>query len=125
VRAKAETLREAARLMRERAEAATPGPWHSDTIQPRDCVVWGPGEKWLTNVADGSCRDPRHVVAFDQDAANSDHIGGMHPLVALAVADWLDAEAEHAGACPSYVELEDLYPHAFAVARIYLGESPE
>src|SRR5450755_4470191 len=68
----AETRRRAAHLMRERAMEATPGPWEHD-----DAEVIADQE----SVVDGL------------NPANAVHIAGMHPGVALALADWLDAEA--------------------------------
>jgi hypothetical protein len=90
-----ETLREAARLMRERAEDATPGPWSADGFAVEEdneaTVVIA---QWLR-----------------QDAT---HIASWHPAVALAVADWLDAVAKGPG--------HGLYA-ALAVARVYLGST--
>lgn len=64
--------------MRERAEAATGGPWVAD----RRMVVAAPGPN-AKYVAD--CFD--EPVASDADAA---HIASWHPAVALAVAKALD-----------------------------------
>lgn len=71
----ADILRQAAGLMRERAAAATHGPWGRDEI----------GDVWMEE-ADGQ---PVLVSrrSTDDDAA---HIASWHPTVALAVADWLD-----------------------------------
>lgn len=89
----AETLREAASLMRERAEAAlasAPGDanWHAVS----------------SLMADG--KTPR----------DAEHIASWHPAVALAVADWLESEVNEWGDLPHM-----LNPHALAVARAYLG----
>ncbi len=74
-----EFLREAATLLRERAEAATPGPWargDPSTVENTraSCVIDGDGG----------------MPCSDEDAA---HIAMMHPGVALALADWLDEVA--------------------------------
>src|SRR4051794_6287667 len=112
----AETLRRAAALMRERAEGATPGPW-SNRRGPDECVV---------RADDGA------PLARTDTRADRRHIASWHPLVALAVADWLDGVATFAGYLGrgSYYRQhpEDLAPHpaiapALAVARTYLGES--
>lgn len=98
----------AAALMRERAEAATPGQWtvtFGFVGARRVPFVSIPGQ-------DGA-RMPR------QDDA--EHIAAWHPAVALAVADWLDLEAEFAtGADPGLASNE-----ALAVARAYLGEADD
>ena len=96
----AERLREAAALMRSRAESVTeadPGDWY--TTKNIDT----PFGRW----------------AGDEDAA---HIASWHPAVALAVADWLDASADVVDA-----EVRDRCGpglgtrNALAVANAYLG----
>ena len=52
----------------------------------------------------------------------AEHIASWHPLVALAVADWLDAAAERAER-PGALALHSLSPGPLAVARAYLGET--
>lgn len=92
----AETLRRAASLMRDRAEAAgaTEGWWG---IEP------------LVRALDGTFSPP--------DArADAKHIASWRPAVALAVADWLDDAATLAD------ETGRIDRHALAVARAYLGE---
>lgn len=101
----ADTLREAAQLMRRRAEAATPGPW-MDTADG-DAFA-GPRLITGTGYGDG---DRRAV-------ADAEHIAGWHPAVALAVADWVDASVP-------YSARGAIRPEALAVARAYLGEVPE
>lgn len=106
----AETLRKAAALMRERAEAADTGhPWSAF----RYIVAGGPPESTMGDVAS---------TWPDTSGATAAHIASWHPTVALAVADWLDAEAlrtysDHerceASDCPKRAALE--------VARTYLG----
>ena len=101
----AELLREAAALMRERADAATPGPWFvATTLDGTSLAVCR--QKGLSLVADRPT---------DPDAA---HIASWHPEVAKAVADLLDAFAgdDWSLGVPS---LEAT--HALAVARAYLG----
>lgn len=117
----AELLRRAAALMRERAEAATPGPW----LNRR-----GPGEHVLVvngvvNVETANPREDRR------------HIASWHPAIALAVADWLDLSASDAWAwgpmCPCGDVCDDCDDNsweqharkALAVARAYLGEAAD
>lgn len=101
-----ETLREAARLMRERADAATDGPWVSD-----DRSVW--------QVSDDATVVVNAYV--DENDLDMPHIASWHPLVAFAVADWLDAEVE--GAFGSDFLLNERSCPALDVARAYLGET--
>lgn len=76
-----DVLREAATLVRGRAEAATPGPW--------------------TIVGGGDCVAPVGIMVAPDDGgiADSDaaHIATWHPGVAVAVADWLDRLAVENG----------------------------
>ena len=99
-----ETLREAAKVLRERAEAATPEPWE----------VVGGGEY---------VQGPGILVAPDDGGVtttDADLIATMHPGVALALADWLDAEAQDQSHDPSE---HDGSPsgHALRVAEAILG----
>lgn len=115
----AETLRRAAALMRERAEAATQtaAPWGVDEIGG----IWG-------QEADGQ----PIPIANNATDADAEHIASWHPAVALAVADWLEAKAEQddKGPCDGAGTVgvcnlcEHDYGHvaALAVARAYLGE---
>lgn len=113
----AEILREAARLMRERAEKATSGPWE---FRPR---------RGFQMISD----DPA-TIGFNDDAgyfvmlregtwateSDMDYVASWHPDVALAVADWLEADA-------TVIERHDLdvtVSKAYDVARRYLGEQP-
>ncbi|HEY1177559.1 MAG TPA: hypothetical protein VGF17_15485 [Phytomonospora sp.] len=116
-----ETLRRAAQLMRERAEAANAGPWTAEPIGSEGYRVYGAPAVGIT---------PRHkrrpVVAactwepFLASKADAEHIAAWHPAVAIAVAAWLDSEA-------MYVEdfglaADVTTAHAVAVAEAYLGE---
>ena len=112
----AELLRRAAALMRERAEAATPGPWRtdvlSDVVADHDDVSW--------DVADVSVLCPWPSATEHGNAA---HIASWHPTVALAVADLLDAVALVADHYPPIeVRPQSVANYALAVARAYLGE---
>lgn len=106
----ADVLRRAAALMRERAGAATPGPWtyepagESECGEPNCCYEYWHDRVWGDGV----------VQAEIDDAGNAQHIASWHPVVALAVADWLDSEFSH----PFGPTAE-----AIDVARAYLGES--
>ena len=123
----AETLRRAAALMRERAEAATPGPWLADVLGSEGYAV-----REVNGKPQPGSRIPRPVrVArcgyeeWGTDKANAAHIASWHPAVALAVAGWLD---DTASANERVAELSGeptsrvLNKHALAVARAYLGD---
>jgi hypothetical protein len=128
-------LERAATGIREHAEAATPGPWEAT------------GTDVLSRSAD------RHWAgACAANAADGDgqHIASWHPLVALAVADWLEAEAAVAGPGGAVILMKTVVEHprrfwcrrcerelylkegacrcwngAVAVARTWLGETGE
>jgi hypothetical protein len=118
----AATIRRAATLMRERAEAATRGPWEAE--ESDDCwQLFGavtPHTHPLQLI-----KAPKHGTPYAEywpHAADSAHIASWHPLVALIVADWLDAAtraAELTEASGAWLHPES---HAFKVARAYLGE---
>lgn len=102
-------LRQAARVLQERAEEATPGPWE----------VAGPyesGTVYLHNHEEAT-----EVARFDApwETGNIDFISLWSPGVAQALADWLDAvgKATH-GTSRGDVPFED---DALAVADLILG----
>ena len=116
-------LRAAAARLRELANGATPGPWKHMCLGSEGCVV---------HRDSGTIRErgpSRGTVArfgwkeWKADHADAVFVAGMDPLVALAVADWLDAAAETA----EYTEVQGahIHPesHALKVARAYLGEA--
>ncbi len=100
----AEVLRKAAALMRERAQAATPGPWKVKQHAARDnckCIK-----------ADGT-----YVAMY---AANdAEHIASWDPAMAFSVANLMDHAAEDREETGTYNlgEWVDL----LAIARTYLG----
>jgi hypothetical protein len=124
-----EELRAAARLMRERAEKATPGPWQwwGDRSAPYDGPEDPPPpDYWRISVGD----DLAHVDTEKQ--ADAVYVASMHPAVALAVADWLEAEAslweEFSAAVSAWQDRPDFEKRTFstlgqalAVARACLG----
>ena len=111
----AAVLREAAALMRERAEAATAGPWR---------VGAEGSEGSRVNPKTGDKREDSHWIASvngrvqPEDGYNATHIASWHPAVALAVADWLEDEAE-------WVEAGSAADGpALVLATTYLGVTP-
>ncbi|MFF0822508.1 hypothetical protein ACFYUR_19265 [Micromonospora haikouensis] len=117
-----EPLREAARMIRERAAAATPGPWQAtDNL----CIDAPAGYRGRVVASVGA-----HEGGWPS-TADAQHIASWNPIVALAVADWLDAEANlHDSAAQAGDEvpegwslriLSSTLQQAVTVARAYLG----
>lgn len=106
----ADLLRRAAASMRERANSATPGVWK----------LWGMSV-YADQDGTSDLDTAVHIADTTHEAGlrtfNAAHIASWHPAVALAVADWLDAEALYAETGTA-----DPAPGALAVARAYLGE---
>ncbi len=107
----AEILRRAAALMRERAEAAPPGPWQLDDEE------WADYRTAYGQEADGQAV----LVASRMDDGVAEHIASWHPVVTLAVADWLEDAAAYVAAYRGYTHAEDT---PLRVARAYLGDQP-
>ena len=74
IEAVGETLRRAARLMRERAKLVPPPPWYPATH-------------------DVATHDGLDVIASSGLTVRAQYVASMHPGVALALADWLDSSA--------------------------------
>ena len=89
----AELLRKAATILRERAEAATPGPW-------RVCAEGSEGSRIAPDCADKRERS-RFIGVLNgrvqpEDGRNAAYIATMHPGAGLALADWLEDEVHRA-----------------------------
>jgi hypothetical protein len=80
----AEELRAAAQRLRTLAEAATPGPWQT-TGKYGYTLATANGDRIATFDL-----SPAEAV-LDDDTANAWYAAAMHPGVALALADLLDA----------------------------------
>lgn len=109
-------LREAARVLRERAEAATPGPW---TVPLPDDEYVGPAD--VVSVGEPGSR----YVICEHAGTDATYIATMHPGVALAVAEWLvdlsdEVHVEHPGGVPDDFYWPALWS-ALAVADAILG----
>lgn len=120
----AAVLREAAALMRSRAEAVTSG------------AQWTDGNYWITDYdpSDPSGQTAMQRLIGGMDAPDHEHYSSWHPAVALAVADWLDGVALYVEAKDDeeYFDLdgdpiapEDTHAigSALKVARAYLGSA--
>lgn len=79
----AETLREAARVLRERALEAAPHPWESIAAGAWTGRVFAADSEMVAKVS----------TEVSDDHSNAEYIATMHPGVALALADWLSKEA--------------------------------
>jgi hypothetical protein len=129
------TLRKAAALMRERAEAAEKP--HASPWRPMGAgsVVYQ-----MTKRLSGTVAETYPRGGSDQQVATTEHIASWDPAVALAVADWL-SNAAYWRTCDECSRSHDLCvaarqsgkraccpdcahaKAALAVARAYLGET--
>lgn len=100
-----EELREASSLMRERAEAATQGPYIIDSIESGEHALFIDRDPDPEGLGCGGAE-----VAGWLTEANAQHFASWHPTMAIAVADLL---VEASLDWPEY-------PAALAVARAYL-----
>ena len=92
----ADLLRQAAKVLRERAEAATSGPWramdHDDTPGDEGVALLGKGATVMGSHMIGYF----HVLSQPEQEANGSYAATMHPGVGLALAALLDHVAEDA-----------------------------
>lgn len=98
----AEEMREAARLMRERAALVPPPPWHA----------------LMHDIIAGD--DGGNVIASSGLTVRAQYVASWHPGVALALADWLDVKAVNLEVVGHLYRDHD-FGYALAVARAYLG----
>lgn len=123
----ADLIRRAEALMRQRAEAASPGRWNEMCMGSEGCSV----------LNDGRLRDRKHVSfsgrkEWKADHADAEHIASWGPVPVGAVAHWLEGRARDADCarfdggmwslddCDEPVGVEE----AIKVARAYLREVP-
>jgi hypothetical protein len=125
----AERIREAAKVLRDAAERATPGPWERtidrDKHKPNgiDVGVW----------SESAINYPVESVTFGNpnDLADAAYIALMSPPVALALADWLDDIEALWASAESMADAdgdpltfgESLDSHALALADAILGRA--
>lgn len=129
-----DTLRAAAARIREVAQAATPGPWVS--LDAGDRIIRDVEAPMRSYFVDGvrvtEEAAPEYVVdePLIANPANGEHIALWHPLVAEAVAVWLDEEADSAEEPSIFGAAGQAFVHdypgspspALALARLILGE---
>lgn len=112
----ADYLRETAALIRETAQAATPGPW---------------GFAGTDNFGIAVHRGEHDTIALYAARDDARYIASWSPPVALAVADWLEDAAENLEMQAPGGELQrvwDMRVHiagdkALAVARAWRGDA--
>ena len=114
-----EEIRRAAALMRERATAATPGPWEST---PNGRILGPPRPEHANE------RELAEILSFTigetLNFGTADHIASWHPAPVLAVADLLD-DCAWAISTQRIKPTSALARRGLAVARAYLdGERP-
>lgn len=124
-------LRAAAKLLRDRAEAATPGPWshvdHGKDGAFNGCgqvITWGEGVEGGDIAAPSGDLYPRGGYSPMEDMA---YIATVHPGVGLALADWLESVVVRwvGRAELNYPARHVFQQHALRVARLILGEAAD
>ena len=121
----ADILREAAALMRSRAgsveAAAVPTPWRA--LPRLDSENFG----WVvaSGVVDADYDNTVAVCSFDFEGGTSQHIASWHPTVALAVADWLEAEAGAMDAMDIFTAATATETHSFNVRGAAISVSTD
>jgi len=124
----ADLLREAAALMRERAEKATTGPWEFRPRRGFESVNDAPATIGFKDTSGYFVMLREGTWGTQGDMG---YVASWHPAVALAVADWLDAayadwhHSEHSLGAMSIRSMSG-QPNlpdgmALAVAHAYLG----
>lgn len=123
----AETLRAAARTIRETAQHATPGPWHIafSRVYPR-WVIAVPEDRdgWSTDVIKISSREITAAAATGD--ADLDWIALANPALAAPLADLLDAiatagDAESGEQAATAGLYQKLAASALEIARVIAG----
>ncbi|MEV0214248.1 hypothetical protein [Micromonospora sp. NPDC050695] len=102
-----ETIRAAARLMRERAETACPGPWFITAMSGR---YGGVVAKPTADFPEDRGYDG-HLIGESLSAAHREYVASWDPTVTLLVAEWLEDVANGDG----------VDRHALGIARAYLA----
>lgn len=105
----AKTIRRAVTLIRDRAREVPHGPWHWQALGDHGYPQRVYNESAVI-VAES-------FTGPDARMADAEYIASWHPLVALAVADWLEASAKaHEGTSVNTAS------YSLKIALVYLGE---
>ena len=125
----ADILREAAALMRSRAEAENSRGWYKVDFNEGDGYPYRP--LWgVSNEAyfDPSAEEDVPWLAVEIHTgleATAEHIASWHPTVALAVADWLEAEAGAMDAMDIFTAATATETHSFNVRGAAISVSTD
>lgn len=107
-------LRDAAKLLRKVAEAATPGPWTTGARVPESSGVVN--AVWFGNL-DPDVAGP----VGEAGQADATYIATMSPPVALALAEWLDSVHDAMVPDPGRTIADVDERHALQLADTILG----
>jgi hypothetical protein len=118
----ADELHKAAEVLRERATAATEGPW-------RVCAEGSEGSRIAPD--SGDKRERTRFIGImngrvqPEDGRNARYAATMHPGVGLALADWLDQCAKGAccDGCMADPAADPLREQALRIARLINGSA--
>ncbi len=117
-------LRSAAKVLRERAEAATPGPWEHTEHGPGgsfagcgQVITWGEGVEAGDIAGPSGDLFPRGGYSPREDMA---YIATVHPGVGLALAQLLDEHADSVEEDGGQVVTSSV-DQAVKLARLILG----
>lgn len=109
-------LRAAAARMRALAEAATPRPWEAWSGASAGGGEYVSSREYTFGISPGLSGETGFKIA-QRDAQ---HIAAWNPVVALAVAEWLEATADRVGS-HSWTGS----PSALKVARAFMRNVPQ
>lgn len=114
----ADELRTAAESLRKAAEAATDGPWISETSPVYGFRVGTANMRaWVAFTGD-------YADEPDESGPDAAYIAAMHPGVGLALAGWLESTAESLDATTHPGWQETVAQPVLAVARAINGGQP-
>jgi hypothetical protein len=122
----ADELRRAAESLRERAIAATPGEWiafgQAIGVTVRGCTCAGTAPGYPQH--ESYCGTDGPII--DGSEPDITYVATVQPTVGLALADWLDSQADHIAShdCEAHCAYPDGCPqtrHASQVARLING----
>lgn len=130
----ADVLRSAAAILRERAEAATPGIWES-IIEGRDHLggdsqILTPGDDTPNDIGIYVVVEPgQKTWRHDRFREDQDYIASMNPQVGACLANLFDKEArayeKAASGTSSAAWLDERFAGVTRLAETYLGLRPK
>lgn len=121
----AEELRAAATLLRDRlVSAATKGTWHVVEYDSYHRGLYGFEAGLGTTTDEPDIAGHGYEGGGFERLCDAQYVAAMHPGVGAALADWLDAYAEHLAATTHPGWQETTAGPQLAVARAILGSQP-